>query len=140
MKVGRPRTLNHSRTTSLVIEEQTLADFAAAIGDKNVSEALREHMEAVVQEYKKEKNLMAPNENLGAIRTARPYIHTIHNIYTHPCQTTLDKYVNPWILNWKDYQALNEIQAEMSYEEQTQVITAFNKTAAIFKSRIHLCH
>jgi hypothetical protein len=127
MKVGRPRTLNHSRTTSLVIEEQTLADFAAAIGDKNVSEALREHMEAVVQEYKKEKNLMAPNENLGAIKMTRSQ-HTI--------QTTLDKYVPSWILR-DDWQEQNAIQDQLTYDDQLLAVTAMNNTVKRFKSRLY---
>jgi len=125
MKVGRPRTLNHSRTTSLVIEEQTLADFSEAIGDKNVSEALREHMEAVVQEYKKEKNLMAPNENLGAIKTI-PSQHTI--------QTTLDKYIPPWILR-DDWIEQNAIQDQLSYEDQQTVVFSMIRCVQRMKVR-----
>jgi len=129
MKVGRPRTLNHSRTTSLVIEEQTLTDFAAAIGNKNVSEALREHMEAVVEAYKKEKNVMAPNENLGAIT-----IRTIHTIHT--VQATLDKYFPPWMLRG-DWQEQNTIQDGLTYDDQIAAVTVMNNTIKRFRSRLY---
>lgn len=96
----------------------------------DISDEINEFLKQRLQELKEQKNEIADKIDQSAIKITRSQ-YTI--------QTTLDKYVNSWILNWNDYQALNAVQDNMTYDEQTQLITAFNKTVAMFKSRIHLC-
>jgi len=96
----------------------------------DISDEINEFLKQRLQELKEQKNEIADMIDQSAIKTPVPQ-YTI--------QTTLDKYIPPWMLNWKDWEAQNEIQSRMTHEDQIKAITALNHTYQHFKSRLNIC-
>jgi hypothetical protein len=94
----------------------------------DISDEINAFLKQRLGDLRQEKNEIAELIDQSAIKLPS---------YQYTIQTTLDKYVNPWILNWKDYENQNEIQSQMTYEEQIQTITALNHTVQHFKSRLY---
>lgn len=107
--------------------------FNEAIGkSKSITKALIQHMDSVIEEFKKQKRL---REIAVCNSPIKPQPCTSLDNYSS--QTTLDKYFPHWLLNHQDYKFQKEIYDSLNEEQKTEVMIALNRTTERFRSYRH---
>jgi hypothetical protein len=125
---GRPRQGNF-QVRALNLDPSETDKFCDTLPRKtSLSEVIRRFIHDECERIEREKNVIASNHDKGAIKINGSGPSTI--------QSTLDKYIPPWILR-DDWQEQNEIQDKMTYDDQLLAVTALNKTVQRFKSRLY---
>jgi hypothetical protein len=111
-----------------VVEDEVYQQFMEGLPrHKTVAEAIREHMQSVVDEQKKAEGL----ESKVSILSLQ-----VKGGYTK--QITLDTYFPRWMQDRDNWQLQNEVQDSLSKEQKLEAYQVLKTTTKRWASRLHV--